>query len=239
VGEVSFPGLSDGYWYFRVRAVALDEQGEPTGDWGPMATFFVWVDHVPRITEIWSPTHPEQWSWYAARTAAFEWRSTPEAGDCGYSFVVDQSSYTEPDQAVDTDETKATVENLPLGTSWLHVRAVDAEGNWGPAEHFQVQVKQGPVTMALPYKTTRTGVIWLQYSVSDAMSGECYVSIDIRSARGKLVRTMEIGWKQINMAFTAVVDPQLAKGKYTYTVHAHDWWGITESKAGTATFIVR
>jgi hypothetical protein len=153
--------------------------------------------------------------------------------------VVDQLPDTEPGMAVTTEDMTATAENLPLGTSWFHVRAVDAEGNWGPAAHFQVQVKQGPVTMALPYKTTKAGVIWLQYSVSDAVSWECYVSIDIRTARGKLVRTMEIGSRQVNVAFTAVVDPQLPKGKYTYTVHARDPWGITESKAGTATFVVK
>ena len=228
-GEATFAGLSDGYWYFKVRAMALDEQGEPTGDWSPTATFVILVEHVPRITELWSPTHPDGWSWYAARVATFEWRATPEAGDCGYSFVVDQFPDTVPDAAVTTDETTATVENLPLGTSWLHVRAVDAEGNWGPAEHFQVQIKQGPVTMALSYKTTKSGVIWLQYSVSDStVSNECLVSIDIRTPAASSCARWTSAGSRCNVAFTAVWTSNAREGQVTPTrCTRQTGWAIT------------
>ena len=54
-----------------------------------------------------------------------------------------------------------------------------------------------------------------------------------------VVRTIDCGWRQFEVVWSAAVSPALPRGRYTYTVHAWDWLGNPESQAGTAAFIVR
>ena len=166
------------------------------------------------------------------------------AHEFSYSYSLDQDFTGEPDQVVDPlagpAHPSVSYSHLADGTWYFHVRALDAAGNWGPTATFQVNIDTtGPVTMALSYKTTKQGAIWLQYSVSDNFSSECYVTIDIKNPAGKLLKTMDIGWKQCGIAYTAVVPMTLKRGSYRYVVHATDWLGNPESKAGSASFVVR
>jgi hypothetical protein len=236
--SISYSGLENGSWYFHVRA--MDE----AGDWGPTATFQITIDHTPKIENLWSPTNP-WWTWSTCNDPTFSWNSAPpEAGTCDFSYSLDGDYWGEPDTVVDPvsdpANPSASFTDVADGQSYFHVRARDSEGTWGPTATYELFIDAtGPVTMAISYKTAKNGTIWLQYSVSDNVSSECYVTIDIRTSAGKLVKTMDLGWKQCNVAFTAVVPGTLKKGSYRYTVHATDWLGNPESRAGTASFVVR
>ncbi|MCO6043307.1 PKD domain-containing protein [Aeoliella sp. ICT_H6.2] len=67
------------------------------------------------------------------------WWNTPsdESGIAGYSVTADYSSSTTPDTIIDTTSRSWQLDNVADTSGfYLHVRAVDGEGNWGNAAHF-------------------------------------------------------------------------------------------------------
>lgn len=162
------------------------------------------------------------------------------ATDFAYSYELDQAPDTEPDVTAEGTGTTASFSDVADGLWWFHVRAVDAEGNWGPTAHRQVMIDcTGPITAALSYKTDKRGAIWLRYSATDDHFGWANVTIDIRNAAGRLLFTMDLGTRETNAALSTVVDRQLAKGRYRFLVHAVDPLGNQESQTGAAWFVVR
>jgi hypothetical protein len=124
---------SDGTWYLHVRA------RDRAGNWSASAAHFPFqVDASlalrPAVT---STSHPDQSAAY--RTTAFTaaWETTASAA--GYSYAVDTSATTVPDTV--SDGTTASYGTTKAeGTWYLHVRAVDAAGTWGPTAHYRFTV---------------------------------------------------------------------------------------------------
>lgn len=95
----------------------------------------------PTIATVSSDSHPDQDAWYAESTASFEWSADPDtSGVTGYSYVVDTAADTVPDETSEGDETALHGGPYADGSHYLHVRAVDASGNWGAARHFRFRV---------------------------------------------------------------------------------------------------
>lgn len=66
----------------------------------------------------------------------FRWTATDTTGIAGYSYLLDQEPVTEaPTEAMGTTAAKA-FEDVATGLWFLHVRAVDGAGNWGPTAHY-------------------------------------------------------------------------------------------------------
>ncbi|OQY15000.1 MAG: hypothetical protein B6I33_01660, partial [Propionibacterium sp. 4572_24] len=95
----------------------------------------------PGAPEISSPTHPDEAIWYTDNDPTFNW-TTPGsgAGISGYSYVLDQAPDTEPDLTQDTTGNTRDYTDVDDGTWYFHVRARDNAGNWGPPDHFQVNI---------------------------------------------------------------------------------------------------
>jgi len=66
------------------------------------------------------------------------WSTVDPAGTDAFSFVCDNNPDTIPDETPNLDSPKATLENLPQGLNYFHVRARDKNGNWGPAAHAMI-----------------------------------------------------------------------------------------------------
>lgn len=66
------------------------------------------------------------------------WRATDATGIKGYSYVLDRSGATEPDTQAETKESVLSLGDLAPGLWYLHVRAQDGAGNWGPAAHYAI-----------------------------------------------------------------------------------------------------
>ncbi|HYF50061.1 MAG TPA: DUF6250 domain-containing protein [Planctomycetota bacterium] len=66
-----------------------------------------------------------------------EWEASDPSGIAGYSFVADQSPATVPEQRVNAEATAAYVGGVE-GVWYVHVRAVDYAGNWGPTRHLKL-----------------------------------------------------------------------------------------------------
>ena len=170
-----------------------------------------------------------------------------EPFDWVYSWRFDQTPDTEPDTVAEGAAMSVTPENVLEGTSYFRVRAGDAQGNWSATQTWRVNIKtRGPITMAISYKAAKKGSgIWLQYSVTDSVKmisdwqeNQPYVTIEIRDSKGVTLRTLDLGAKSLDTAFTAYVEG-LPTGRYDYLVHATDWLGNPESVTGTASFTVK
>jgi len=77
---------------------------------------------------------------YGGPNASFEWTSEDENGIAGYSLVLDQKPDTIPPEQNMGLATEKAAQGLAEGRWYLHVRAVDKPGNWGPANHYMVFV---------------------------------------------------------------------------------------------------
>jgi hypothetical protein len=119
------------------------DDGTDTSGWSVYKTFTVDTT-PPGAPSISSSTHPDQAAWYAGTSFAAAWPAVPDAGGiAGYGLELDDQPDTVP--AIVTQTTTTYAATLAEGISYLHVRAQDKAGNWGPASHFKVQVK-GAIT---------------------------------------------------------------------------------------------
>ncbi|MCD6350540.1 MAG: hypothetical protein J7M26_00360, partial [Armatimonadetes bacterium] len=66
------------------------------------------------------------------------WRATDATGIQGYSYVVDRRGGTVPDTQAETKDSVLSLSKLDKGLWFLHVRAQDGAGNWGPAAHYAI-----------------------------------------------------------------------------------------------------
>jgi hypothetical protein len=73
----------------------------------------------------------------------FRWKATDTTGIAGYSYTLDQQPATEPKAESMGDTAAKSFEDLKTGLWFLHVRAVDGAGNWGPASHYAIMHSAG------------------------------------------------------------------------------------------------
>jgi RHS repeat-associated protein len=132
--------LADGVTYkWRARG----DDGTDVSAWSVYKTFTVDTT-PPGAASISSSTHPDQTAWYAGTSFAASWPAVPDAGGiAGYGVVLDDQPDTVP--GIVTQTTTSYAATLAEGISYLHVRAQDKAGNWGPTSHYRVQVK-GAIT---------------------------------------------------------------------------------------------
>ena len=62
------------------------------------------------------------------------------SGVKGYSYVIDKSSSTIPDNTVDTTETKITKNITDSGTYYIHIKAIDNAGNVSSVVHHKIDI---------------------------------------------------------------------------------------------------
>lgn len=116
--------LPDGTWYAHVRAVDAAGNRGPDRTHGPMT-----IDSVqPGAPSVSCPTHPSG-AWRASRDLVCDIVGG-SADTTGYSVVLDQSADTVPPQTVNHVGPVYTAQAPSDGRHWLHVRGVDAAGNW-------------------------------------------------------------------------------------------------------------
>ena len=68
------------------------------------------------------------------------WNAHDASGIEGYSYLWSASAEDSPGEAVSTTENGGTFRDLPAPDAYLHIKACDAAGNWGPVSHFRFRV---------------------------------------------------------------------------------------------------
>ena len=68
----------------------------------------------------------------------FRWQATDTTGIAGYSYVLDQEPATIPPEKNMGSKVAMTFSDLKKGLWFLHLRAADGAGNWGPTTHYGI-----------------------------------------------------------------------------------------------------
>ncbi len=142
--------IADGTWYWKVKTQ------DDNGNWSSYSSpWVVKIDtHYPTVT-ISSTTHFEgQWS--NNNDTSFDWTyfdPSPSSGIEGYSYVLDNSPFTDPDTSINDTGTSKSFRNLSDSTYYFHVRAEDNASNWGDSDHYgpiQIDTTQPISTISIP-----------------------------------------------------------------------------------------
>ena len=125
----------NGAWYLHVGPV------DRAGNVGAAVHRGFNVDaEAPAAPAVTSATHPDPASAYPSTDVQASW--TPPSSTSpvvGYAVVLDETAGTVPAEAVTQTATTFGATRTD-GEYWLHVRAVDRGGSWGPATHHRVHV---------------------------------------------------------------------------------------------------
>ncbi|MFF4535025.1 hypothetical protein [Streptomyces aureus] len=124
----------DGTWYLHVRAK------DKAGNWSASAAHFAFgVDStLSMLPAVSSATHPDQTAAYQATGFKATWKT--DATAASYSYSVDSSAATVPDTTADSTAAAYNGTVSGDGTWYLHVRASNPAGTWGPTAHYRFTV---------------------------------------------------------------------------------------------------
>lgn len=127
---------SDGDWYFHVRAK------DNAGNWGTD-----WTDRRFRVDMTAPPTPSISSSTHSADTCStnndpsFSFSASDLSGIAGYSYVLDQSASTTPDDFSEGTATTKGYTDVADGDWWFHVRAQNGAGLWSPSTgHYKIKI---------------------------------------------------------------------------------------------------
>jgi uncharacterized protein YpmB len=149
--STSYSGKADGIWYFHIKAVS------GTGRWGDTAHYTVQIDcAVPVAPTVSSSTHPLENTWYNNDSPAFSWNmgAAPVSGITGYSYILDQTPGTVPDNTSEGAGNSASYSGKADGTWYFHVKAQNGAGVWGGAAHFTVHIDHSVVSAPVVSSST-------------------------------------------------------------------------------------
>ncbi|MBN2330886.1 MAG: hypothetical protein JXC85_03655 [Candidatus Aenigmarchaeota archaeon] len=155
---------SPGMW---ACAAALDHLGNP----GFSSPADLQGPDAPVISSI---THPTQTSWYSNNDPGFSWTASDDNGIAQYSYEFDQLPATVPDGTNLQPGNTISFTDISDGEWYIHVRAQDGLGNWGPTGHYRARIDVTPPSVDLFNPATRPWDltdVTVTVSVSDATSG--------------------------------------------------------------------
>ena len=115
------------------------------GNTNESPSYIVKIDHAnPPEPTTSSSTHPDEDEWYFNNDPSFVWETPPDqSGIDGYSYVLDHSGSTTPDEIIDSTGNSESYTDVADDIWYFHVRAKDNAGNWGSADHYRVKMGSG------------------------------------------------------------------------------------------------
>ncbi len=132
------------------------------------------------------------------------------------------------------------------GEHTVAYRSVDAAGNVEPAKTVTVWIDTVRPAVAAPKaaKAKRGAKATLRYKVTDAVpnSGKAVVVIQVKNAKGKLVKTLKLGQRPVTNALQSAaftVPKKWPRGSYRFSVYATDAAGNKQLKVASNRLIVR
>jgi hypothetical protein len=125
------------------------------------------------------------------------------------------------------------------GVHTVLFRSRDKAGNVEPERSCMVRIDTaGPKTAARAASVTSGRSVNLRYRVGD-LAPEASVTIVVRNARGKTVKTLALGLRATNTDLRHRFVCKLHPGAYRYYVSATDPAGNTQKKPASARLTVR
>ncbi len=132
----SITGLIANTTYY-VRAYAINSAGTAYGNQVSFTTSEE-PDTTPPTAPTFKSSAPSANTWTNNNTFTVSWNAGTDSksGVAGYSYILDTSPSTEPDNAVETADTLFTSSQLPDGSHYFHIRTVDNAGNVSTTLHI-------------------------------------------------------------------------------------------------------
>ncbi|MDI6843109.1 MAG: cell wall-binding repeat-containing protein [Anaerosomatales bacterium] len=166
---VPFGQDSDSKNLIRYRA------GDAIGLLGYSKEELVPIDTTVGTPIVSSSTHPTA-QWRSHNDPAFSWTPpTDLSGVVGYSYVLTANLFEEPDSVSEGSATTTSYVDVPDGTWYFKVRALDAAGNWGAAAIRPISIDTNPPSGSFVLNAgaswTSTTTVACDSAVTDALSG--------------------------------------------------------------------
>jgi len=149
---------ADGVWWLHVRAY------NEAGVWSGTEHFRVQIDDTPAPLVVTSATHPDPDVWYPADDLELVWATSDTSGIDGYSWVLNHTATTVPDDTFDTPATANSWDDLADGTWWFHVKVRNGAGLWTVA-HRRILIDDTPAPLSVTSSTHPSTSTW--YAADD------------------------------------------------------------------------
>ncbi len=120
-----------------------------------------------------SDSHPDQETWYKNQAVTLQWDLDLPAAN-GYSYSMSDNPSDEPDDSIDSTDTKITYKKVPDGINYFHIKAMRG-GKFGGVSHYAVKIDSSapalfPVQIS-PSDHTFITSPFVQFSTTDTLSG--------------------------------------------------------------------
>jgi hypothetical protein len=163
------------------------------------------TDTIPTFAPVTtSSTHPDQKSWYSNSDPIIQW-TTPydPSGIAGYSYILDHSPATVPDENMDTTNGSMSFFELADSAWYFHVRAINNASNAGASSHYSIKVDTIEPVISYVSQNPQSDsvqpsqVVTVQANVSDIASGVDHVILSYRHSADN--GTMWSSWTNVSM----------------------------------------
>ena len=150
--------LEDGVWYFHLRA------SDNAGNLSEVVHYRVKIDRATPATPIVrSPTHSYA-QWTSEPIVDLRWvHFTTLSGRIRYSYVLDGTSDTIPDDEPETTHGSRIEERLDDGIWYFHLKAISPTGVQGRTAHYEIRIDTTSPMITL--KTPEAGE-WIRESIT-------------------------------------------------------------------------
>jgi len=190
-----------------------------------------------------SPSHAGGWS--ANSTVQIVWGgATDENGIGGYSYAFSPVQDFVPDEMKDAGATVTTLTMpLPDGEHWFHLRAVDAEGNWGQAVHVgPIRIDTFRPLRPVPSSPShQVGGVSADRTIDVAWSGasDSQSGLDGYAVSWTLGRAGTPTVKNLEETASRATSPQLGVGAWWFNIRAVDNAGNWSDTVSVGPFSIR
>jgi lipoprotein-anchoring transpeptidase ErfK/SrfK len=137
--------LPDGEYHWQMRL----HSNNGVSPWVQQATPVNVDTRAPVVSTLTSSTDPNPAKTYHTSTAQFSWQASDGgSGVAGYSYRLDSAPRGNALAELRTTQPSVTLSGLTSGTWYMHVRALDHAGNWGPSRTYPIRIDVTPPGLA-------------------------------------------------------------------------------------------
>ncbi|MEI6462397.1 MAG: fibronectin type III domain-containing protein, partial [bacterium] len=133
---------------------------------------------APGGINVSSSTHPDSNSWYSSKSVTLSWKISSDV--TGYSYILDQSDSTTPDNTSEGTDLTKTLDSLKDGVNYFHIKAQNSVG-WGSVTHFKIQVdstQPDPFTITKVLDEVSSSYV-IYFATNDDISGISKYTVNI------------------------------------------------------------
>lgn len=190
---------------------------------------------APSTPTISSPSHPISTNYYQNNNPSFIWTATDDSGIKDYSYILDGSISTIPDNRAEGSTASKSYSAIANGKQYFHVKARDIFDNWSPTATYEINIDNSQPRTSAPYSARGRlkQNIDLYYRVSDSYTGDqAYVTIVIKKPfkhfTWQIVQTIPLGLVTINRLSYYTYRATQPVGSYRFYIQATDRAGNSQ-----------